>query len=183
MSTNFNNNKFSLNKFLNHIRFKKQYLTHVKKKIQSINKLKELNYKVFNSQILKLQHLESSNLLVMYIIDISFFKKNILLHVSDSSGNIKFFYSGKAFQQEEKLTKPLMLRKFYRILVSKLKFLKKKPLAVHLKNPDYNMFWFLKKLKKKLFITVIKRFNLYPYNGCRKKKIRRKKFKNQLIEI
>ena len=52
-----------------------------------------------------------------------------------------------------------------------------------LKNVDSNIFWFLKKLKKKLFITVVKHFNLYPYNGCRKKKIRRKKFKSRSLNI
>jgi len=183
MLTNFNNNKFNLNKFLKNIQLKKQYLKQVQKKVQSLNKLKETNYKALNSQFFKCYTSEPSDTIVMYIIDISFSRKNILLHISDSSGNIKFFYSGGSFQQEEKMSKALILRKFHRILVSKLKFLRKKPIAVHFKNPDFNMFWFLKKLKKKLFITVVKSFNFYPYNGCRKKKFRRKKFKNSSIEI
>jgi len=182
MPTNFNS-KFSLNKFLKNIQLKKQYLNQIKKNVQSLNKLKETNYKAIGSRFFLNNIAKPNSKLIMYIIDISFSKKNVLLHISDSSGNIKFFYSGGALQQEEKASKVSILRKFYRILVSKLKFLRKKPLAIHLKNPDSNMFWFLKKLKKKLFITVVKSFNLYPYNGCRKKKIRRKKFKSRSIEI
>ena len=57
------------------------------------------------------------------------------------------------------------------------------PLAIHFKNVDFNMFRFLKKLKKKFFITVVKRFDQYSYNGCRTKKIRRKKFKNKSLSL
>jgi ribosomal protein S11 len=63
----------------------------------------------------------------MYIIEISIFKKNTLFHVSDFSGNIKFFYSAGSFQQKGKGRKSSFnnFKKFYKILVSKLKFLKK----------------------------------------------------------
>ena len=41
----------------------------------------------------------------------------------------------------------------------------------------------MKKLKKKFFIKVVRSFNLYPHNGCRKKKVRRKKFKKKHEEM
>ena len=121
----------------------------------------------------------------MYIIEISFSKKNTLFHIMDYSGNIKFFYSAGSFQQsgKGKVARSTVLQKFYRLLITKLKFVKKVPVAIHFRNTDSNMFWFLKKLKKKFFITVVKHFNQYPYNGCRKKKIRRKKFKSGSLII
>ena len=177
--------KSNLNRFFKEIRLKKQYLKKTQNKINLFNELREKNYKVVGFNFSKDSTKITNNIFVMYVIDISFSKKNTLLHISDCSGNIKFFYSAGSFQQKgkHKISRSLILRKFYKILVSKFKFLKQVPIAVHFKNIDSNMLWFIKKLKKKLFITVVKHFNVYPYNGCRQKKIRRKKFKNGSLNI
>ena len=177
--------QFNLNRFFKEIHLKKQYLKKMQNKVRLLNKLKEINYKKVGLSFSKKSPKLSNTTFVMYIIEISFSKKNTLFHISDCLGNVKFFYSAGSFQQKGKgkISRSTILRKFYRLLISKLKFVKKVPVAVHFKNADSNMFWFLKRLKKKLFITVVKHFNQYPYNGCRKKKIRRKKFKNGSLNL
>jgi len=176
---------YNLNRFFKEIRLKKQYLKKMQNKISVLGKLKEVNYKQITSHWSLKPALPTSTIFVMYIIKISFSKKNTLFHISDSSGNIKLFYSAGSFQQtgKGKIARSTLLRKFYRLVISELKFVRKVPIAVHFKNVDSNMFWFLKKLKKKFFITVVKHFNQHPYNGCRKKKIRRKKFKSKSLTV
>ena len=177
--------QFNLNRFFKEIHLKKQYLKKMQNNVHLLNELKEINHKKIGSRFSsKLTHL-STTPFVMYIIEISFSKKNTLFHIMDYSGNIKYFYSAGSFQQsgKGKIARSTVLRKFYRLLITKLKFVKRVPIAVHFRNTDSNMFWFLKKLKKKFFITVVKHFNQYPYNGCRKKKIRRKKFKSGSLII
>jgi ribosomal protein S11 len=177
--------QLNLNRFLKEVNLKKQYIKKIQNKAQLLNELKESNYKRVSSQFSSSLKTTTDKTFVMYIIDISFSKKNTLLHISDCSGNVKFFYSAGSFEQKGKgkVSRATVLRKFYRVLLSKFRFLKRVPVAVHFKNSDSNMLWFLKKLKKKFFITVVKNFNLSPYNGCRKKKIRRKKFKSGSLSI
>ena len=177
--------QFSLNRFFKEIHLKKQYLKKMQSKVRLLNELKEINRKKVGSSFSKKSMKTSNTTFVMYIIEISFSKKNTLFHISDCLGNIKFFYSAGSFQLKGKgkISRSTVLRKFYRVLISKLKFVKRVPVAIHFKNADSNMFWFLKRLKKKLFITVVKHFNQYPYNGCRKKKIRRKKFKSGSLNL
>jgi ribosomal protein S11 len=94
----------------------------------------------------------------------------------DFSGNLKFFCSAGSLQYKGKRKKAryLVFRDMFRILNSKLKFLKSQPLALHLKNVGSAKVWIVKTLKKKLFIKIIKSYDLYPHNGCRKRKVRRK---------
>jgi len=91
-----------------------------------------------------------------------------------SAGAIKL--TGKS-----KIYRLIILRKFYRIVIAKFKFLKNQPLAIHFNNIDFDLSWLIKKLKKKFFLIVIKYLKKYPYNGCRKKKLRRKKFKSRIF--
>ena len=177
--------KFNLNRFFKEIHLKKQYLKKMQNNVHLLNKLKEVNHKKIGSKFSSSLTQFTSTSFVMYIIEISFSKKNTLFHIMDSSGNMKFFYSAGSFQQsgKGKVARSMVLQKFYRLLITKLKLVKKVPIAVHFRNTDSNMFWFLKKLKKKFFITVVKHFNQYSFNGCRKKKIRRKKFKNGSLVI
>ena len=182
---NQNLTKLNLNKFFNEIHFKKQYYKKVQSKAYFLTKIKEINSKKVGFQFCNKYSSIVTSTFVVYVINIFFSKKNTLLHVSDCSGNIKFFYSAGSFQQKgkQKTYHSFVLRKFYKVLVSKLKFLRNVPIAIHLKNVSSNMFWFPKKLKKKLFVMVIKNFNQYSYNGCRKKKIRRKKFRKRSLNF
>lgn len=172
----------NLNKFLDGVKLKKQYIEKLKYKISMLNDVSKDNYKDLDSVIVPKNHqLIKNDYLVMYIIDISFSETNTLLHVTDFAGNLEYFCSAGSlnYKGKQKKLRFLVFRDLFRILVSKLTFLKGKPIALHLKNVGSNKFWIIKKLKTKFFIKVVRNFNLYPFNGCRKKKMRRKKFKRR----
>ena len=181
MVKNYNNN-FNLNKFLKKIVVKKQYLKTLKNETCLLNTVKEQNYKNLNfNTFLKNKNFINCDNLVMYIIDICFFHTNTSLHIMDSSGALKFFCSAKDFSYigKNKKARILVLKSIFRMIISKLKFLQNKPIALHLKNVRFFKFWIMKRLKKKFFIKVVKSFNSYPHNGCRKRKVRRKKLKKK----
>lgn len=177
MQNNYLNINFNLNKFLKDIKLKKQYVKNLNDKIFFLSNIKEKNYKL----VCKKNSFDKYDHLVMYIIDISFSRSNTFLHVLDFAGNLKFFCSAGYFNYsgKSKRSRLTILKEFYRILLLKLKFLKGRPVALHLKNVGSYKFRIIKKLKKKFFIKIIRNFNLYPHNGCRKKKIRRKKIKKK----
>jgi ribosomal protein S11 len=175
---NIINSNFNLNTFLKSLSIKKQYIKNLKKQSLFLDTIKQSNYKLINKNFSKNRYV-STNLnylitdnLIMYIIDITFSRSNTFLHVMDSSGKLKFFCSAGHFQLKGKNKKFRfnVFKNIYRILITKLKFLKGKPIALHLKNVGFNKFWMVKKLKTKFFVKVVKIFNLFPFNGCRKKK-------------
>jgi ribosomal protein S11 len=172
---------FDINKFLRNIQLKKKYIKNLNNNVSLLSNIKEKNYKLLNNKIaLNKNFYTSQDHLVMYIIDITFSRSNTLLHVSDSAGNLKFSRSAGSFNYSGKSKKArwVVFKEFYRYLF-KLNFLKNKPIALHFKNVGPTKFWIIKQLKKKLFIKTVSSFTLYPYNGCRKKKMRRKKFKKK----
>jgi ribosomal protein S11 len=177
-----NTTTFNLNTFLKTIFIKKQYLKGLKKQFLLINNIKQTNYKSLNKELIKKTAFKRAHL-VRYIIDISFSRSNTFLQVSDSSGKLKFFSSAGYFNvkgRKSKKSRFNVFKHFYSILTAKLKFLRNKPIALHLKNVSYQKSWVIRKLKTKFFIKIIKIFNLFPFNGCRRKKIRRKKFKKRI---
>ena len=162
---------FNLNKFLGFINLKKQYL----KNLENIkSKLSNKNRFVYKSN----KNLSKQSGLITYIIDVKFTRSNTFLHVTDFAGNLKFFYSAGSvnYTGKNKKARYAVFRDLYRVLVSKLSFLAGKPVALHLTNVTQNKIWLIKKLKKRFFVVSIRSFNSYPHNGCRKRKIRRKKF-------
>jgi ribosomal protein S11 len=166
---------YKLNNFFYNIKLKKQYINKLKYEIKNLNitKNKKENY-ISQTNIKK-------DYLIKYIIDITFSRTNTLLHIMDFAGNLKFYSSaGKLqFTGKRKKARRLVLRDLYKIIVSKLYYLNNQPIALHLKNVGSARGWILKLLKKKIFIKIVKVFNTHPYNGCRKKKLRRKKFRTK----
>ena len=181
MLKNNHNVKLNLNNIFTNIKLEKQYIKNLQDKIILLNNIKEKNNKLLGSEVFATKKSSEENYLLSYIIDITFSQTNTLLHVTDPLGNLKFFCSAGSlnFKGKAKRSRFLVFREMYHILISKLKFLKKQPVGVHFKNVGSSRFWVLKKLKKKFFIKVVKSFSLYPYNGCRKRKMRRKKFKKR----
>jgi ribosomal protein S11 len=174
--------KLNLNKFLNGIKLKKQYIEKLKNKISELNVVSKTDSKDLGSVVVAKNHSGIKNdHLVMYIIDISFSETNTLLHVTDFAGNLEFFCSAGSlnYKGKQKKQRFAIFKDLFRILVSKLTFLKGKPIALHLKNVRSNKFWIMRKLKKRFFIRIVRNYNLYPFNGCRKKKMRRKRFKKK----
>lgn len=179
-STLFNTvaNKLRFKTFLlNEERF---YIENLLNRIDYLKKLKENNYKALNvtkfscNKAIK----NDQEIMVMYIIGISFLKANTTIQVSDIKGNVKLFYSagsvGLAGKQKKK--RRVAIAKLIFLLLKKATFLNNKPVALHLKNVNFYNSLIVNRLKKNIYLRVIKSFNQTPYNGCRKKKLRRKKY-------
>lgn len=137
-----------------------------------LNKIKKFRMKNNTTAI------ASEDFLVFYTITISFLKSNTIVSVSDIKGNIKLFYSSGSVDLigKQKKNKVKSVSRLISLLFKKALFIKNYPVAVHLYNVSFYSSLIINKLKTKFFIKIIKRFNKIPYNGCRKKKIRRKKY-------
>lgn len=169
----------NLNQFINKISFKKQYLNKLNNKINLLQTLKNQNYKNLNSNLFFINNkfIKYDNL-IMYIIHISFHRTNTLLHVTDFSGKLAFFCSAGdlSYKGKSKKARIQVLKSMIRLILKNLTFLRNKPIALHLTNVRFMKYNILKKLKTFFFIKIVNNFDLYPYNGCRKRKARRKKF-------
>lgn len=161
------------------------YTEKLLKKVSTLKKLKEKNCKNLSLKKNKtnLKTIRSiDDFFVMYIISISFLKANTTINVSDIKGNIKLFYTAGSVELagKQKRQRSLAISRLISQLVKKAKFLKNKPIALHLNNITFHKPLIVNKLKRNFFIKLIKSFNQAPYNGCRKKKIRRKKYAKKL---
>lgn len=180
MSSNSLSTSINLNEFLKDLSSKKQYIKTLKSQVNTLFLTKQLDYRLLNKELHPGTLIEAvDDHVVMYIIDITFSRSNTFLHVMDSTGKLKFFASAGHFQYrgKNKKIRTNVLKDIYRVLLTKLKFLKGKPIALHLKNTGFNSFLIVKKLKTKFFIKTVKSFNSFPFNGCRNKKVVRKKNK------
>lgn len=171
-----------LNQFFKHLFLKKKYLQSLKKQSILIKELKNTNYKLIDHSLTKEKYkaLVNDNI-IMYIIDIIFSRSNTFLTITNSIGQLKFYASAGHlnFKGKSKKSRSNVLKSIYQLLSTKLSFLKGKPIALHLKNVGFKRFSIIQKLKTKFFIKSIKIFNVFPFNGCRKKKVKRKKFKKK----
>lgn len=158
------------------------YIKNLLNQIVLLKKLKENNSKNLSIKKSNVENKRTNtnnqDLIVMYIISISFLKANTTIHVSDIKGNIKLFYSAGSvgLPGKQKKKRRLAISKLIALLIKKATFLKHKPIALHLNNVNFYNSLIINKLKHTLYIRLIKRFNQTAYNGCRKKKIRRKKY-------
>jgi len=156
----------------------KLYVKNLRVRIDSLKKTKENDYKDISVERNQFRSEINQDLVVTYVINISFLKANTTIHVSDIKGNMKLFYSagsvGLAGKQKRK--RRVAVSKLISLLLQKATFLNKKPVALHLNNVNFYKNLIVGKLKRSLYIRVLKSFNQAPYNGCRKKKLRRKKY-------
>jgi ribosomal protein S11 len=167
-----------LNQLLINIKLKKQYINKLQNQLVRI-KIKNLLPKLKNFSLIK----KKKSYLIKHVVSFTFTKSNTLLHVSDFSGKLKLFLSAGSitYLGEKKKNRDSVLRAFFRVLLEKGRFLKGQPIALHFKNVGTFKFKILKALKKKFLVLVVKNFNSYPYNGCRIKKIRRKKIRKKYL--
>ena len=119
--------------------------------------------------------------MVMYIVNISFLKANTIINVSDIQGNLKLFYSAGSVQLsgKQKRKRRVAISKLISLVLKKATFLNNKPVALHLNDVNFYRNLIVRKLKRNLYLKIIKIFNQTPYNGCRRKKLRRKKYKKK----
>lgn len=174
MVQNFTNNCHMFNKILEQVVFRKKYIKKLKNKVKALKNIWKQNYKKFNA---KLHLKKDTTFLIAYVIKICFSKSNTLLQITNSLGALKFFCSAGylLFKGKSKKARIPVLKKIVGLLLKKLKFLEDRPVILHLKNVGFRKAWILKKLEKKIFLRTVTGFNLYSYNGCRRKKNRRKK--------
>lgn len=155
------------------------YIENLLNQIDSLKELKENNYKNLSiKKFNKSSYINNQDLIVRYIISISFLKANTTIHVSDIKGNVKLFYSAGSvgLTGKQKKKRRIAVSKLIALVMKKASFLNKNPIALHLNNVNFYKSLIVNKLKKTLYIRIIKSFNQSPYNGCRKKKLRRKKY-------
>ena len=180
-STLFNNltNKLKLEASL--LKEEKTYVKSLLNQATYLKKLKENNSKdlgVKKSPSINSKHTNLQDFVVAYIISISFLKANTTIHVSDTKGNLKLFYSAGSVELsgKQKRKRRIAVSKLISLILKKATFLGQKPIALHLNNVNFYKTLIVRKLKRSLYIKVIKILNQTPYNGCRKKKLRRKKY-------
>jgi ribosomal protein S11 len=101
--------------------------------------------------------------------------------VSDTQGNLKLFYSAGSVELsgKQKRRRRIAISKLISLVFKKATFLGQKPIALHLNNVNFYRNLIIGKLKRNLYIKIIKILNHTPYNGCRRKKLRRKKYTKQ----
>lgn len=118
---------------------------------------------------------------IAYIVKVRFSAVNTFLHISDCEGRLEFQTSaGHFFYGKQKaVRRSSVLQKLFDRAMAEFPLVKEKPVALHLCNVNMR-FWVVRKLKKKLYVRVVKVFKVYPHNGCRKKKLKRKKFKKKI---
>lgn len=166
------NKKSELFKF---VQLKRIYSSRLKKTVSYLKFLKEETHQRLHLLLTNnLSKKQRSSFLILYTILFYFSPSNSFLQISKSNGVSKIFCTAGSFHLtgKQKILKKLILIKYFKFL-SKLNFLKNKPVALHLKNIKFKKHFILKKLKSNFFIKTIKTFNSKPYNGCRRKKEKR----------
>merc|ERR1712166_979061 len=123
--------------------------------------------------------------MVAYIISISFLKANTAIHISDTQGNLKLFYSAGTvdLSGKQKKKRRVAVSKLISLVLKKATFLGQKPIALHLNNVNFYKNLIVRKLKRNLYIKLIKVLNQTPYNGCRKKNCEEKNIRNDLNKL
>jgi len=118
---------------------------------------------------------------ISYIISISFSFTNLRIYIKDIKGNVKLTFSAGLFEipKKQKYIKPITIIKLIHLLKTETVFVRNSNVAIHLHNfTKFLLFSTINSLKNHYNTRFIKVFNSYPYNGCRPKKIKRKKYKN-----
>lgn len=177
----FNTKKNLKNKIFSFIEIKKQIIKKLKKVILNLEIVNNTLYQSLYLLINKFIEKQKYNLIISYIIYLNFLPSNIIMQIIDASrGETVLFHTAGALnlKGKQKTSKKLVLTKFYQILsFVKLNFLQNKPIAIYCKNAKISSNFIrilLDKLQKIFFIKIVKTYNLKPYNGCRKKKKKRK---------
>lgn len=180
-NTLFNNLAHKLKLETSLLQEEKFYVENLLNQVIYLKKLKTNNYKslgVEKSTIYNNKEINPQDFMVVYIINISFLKANTTIHVSDIRGNLKLFFSAGSVDLtgKQKKKRRIAVSKLISLLLKKARFLNRKPIALHLSNVSFYKNVIVRKLKRNLYIKIIKIFNQTPHNGCRKKKLRRKKY-------
>jgi ribosomal protein S11 len=179
-NTLFNNLTHKLKLETSLLQEEKLYVENLLNQVIYLKKLKTSNYKSLGRKKFTIYNNKenSQDFMVVYIINVSFLKANTTIHVSDICGNLKLFFSAGSVDLtgKQKKKRRIAVSKLISLLLKKANFLNQKPIALHLSNVNFYKNVIVRKLKRNLYIKIIKIFNQTPHNGCRKRKLRRKKY-------
>jgi len=157
---------------------KMSYIKNLVNKSDVLNKTKKLNNRFLfpielctNSEI-------KEDLIIYYIVSINFSRSNTSIEFSDTKGNCIFFFNSGNVNLEgrQKRQRKTAINRLIKLLTTKLNNIGNIPVAIHLRNVRTYKLLIVEKLQHHFFVRVIKSFEQVPYNGCRKRKIRRKKY-------
>lgn len=158
------------------------HIKNLREQVSYLRKIKENDYRALPYFKHKSVDLSNQDLIVSYIITISFLKANTTINISDSHGISKMFYSAGdiGLSGKQKKKRRIAISKLIALVFQKLGSLQQKPIAIHMNNVGFYKSFVLNKLKRIFYVRIIKSFNLTPYNGCRKRKLLRKKYTKNL---
>jgi ribosomal protein S11 len=172
IKNNMNKKKFLVNQI---------YISKLLNKTLKERKIIIENFKIIkNFIIFKSFHNLKVSDSIKYVIGISFLKKNTIIYITNSYGKLKYQCSAGHIKlnKKQKTKVPLVLIKLTKVILNKVPYLKKTPVAFHLNNLSQPIqFFFEYILKTQFFIIKLSSFKVYPCNGCRPKKLKRKKRK------
>lgn len=162
------------------------YCKQLKKTVLDLKQTQQIDYRNISFDVYDKSLFTNetyNDLVVMYIISISFLRNNTVIHLSDIKGNMKLFYTSGMVQIKGKRKKnnKLAALKLISLLIKKATFVEKAPVALHLNNVTSYNYLIVKKLRSAFWIKIIKTFYQTPFNGCRKKKVKRKKYSKKLF--
>ena len=170
----------SSNKFFKKNMLHVQQLNFLKKKLKNkiefLNLLKENKRTKNLSLTLKKNRILENSL--KYIIGVSLSNTNTNFYITDIKGNIKYFSSAGFLNLNgnQKIRKPAVLIKLLRLIISKTKFIGNASIALHLKNfTEFYVYLILTLIKKYFVVKHVRVYNNKPHNGCRPRKLKRKK--------
>ena len=180
-NTLFNNLTDKLKLETSSLEKEKFYVKNLLNQITYLKRLKENDSRNLSEKEFVIPNTRKTNLqdfTIAYIINVSFLKANTTIHVSDIQGNLKLFYSAGSVELsgKQKRRRRIAISKLISLVLKKATFLGQNPIALHLNNVNFYKNLIVGKLKRNLYIKIIKILNQTPYNGCRKKKLRRKKY-------
>lgn len=158
--------KININNLLSKIQLRKNIINTIEKYTFIV---KTQSYQDFVTYFTKINYqLNSTN----FIIIISSKNTNIFIHLLDSIGNELIFYSIGSIGLNKKYNKEIeILQTYLKTILVNFNILKNKSVVLHLLNINYNLNWFINKLRQKLIIISTKQFVNLSFNGCRRKKL------------
>lgn len=189
MNFSYSNLKNILNSLLKDISIKKTYAQTLKDSIKTILTLKRGKYREINFKVLKQKfksvksrvtenfqkkNVIDDNLVVMYIVVITKTRSNFYLNIFNSGGKLTLTLSAGNLcdlSTIKRKAKGFFVMNAIFKLIPKQKYLRGKPIALHVKNKRLPR-KLLRRLRKKKIVKCISVFQKRPFNGCRNKKLR-----------
>jgi hypothetical protein len=177
-----------LNSLLKGISIKKTYVQTLKDNIKIVLTLKRSKFREINFKLLKKSFKPNNiitknfkprkridnNLVVMYVVAITKTRSNFYLNIFNSIGKLMLTLSAGNLCDLSAIRRKA--KGFHAInaifkLIPKQKYLRGKPLALHIINKRLPR-KLVRRLRKKKIVKCISMFQKQPFNGCRNKKLR-----------